>query len=88
MSAPDFEALRAERNRKYNEFAEEMRAKGWDVSGACIHSNPNRCYCDCASGGPCEHDWSGPMVEFDSGCSASCARCGMTAMTHDLRVMP
>ena len=45
------------------------------------------CYCACPDG-PCQHDWSGPWVEFENGGSTSCSRCGMLAMNHDIRVMP
>jgi hypothetical protein len=90
MSRPNFELLRAERNRKHEEFMQEMRDQGWDASSFCVHNDPNRCYCACGSNppGPCEHTWDGPAVEFDSGVSATCSRCGLSAMSHDLRVMP
>jgi hypothetical protein len=41
----------------------------------------------------CEHDWTGPWVEFDvpgggrEG-GVTCARCGMFVGTHDMRVGP
>lgn len=48
------------------------------------------CSCACATGGPCEHKWDGNGVEFNGGrgWSRTCSRCGCTAMSHDLRVMP
>lgn len=86
MSKPDFEALRAERNKAHEQFCKELEAEGWKVHQA----DPDRCYCACASGGPCEHDWSGPEYESEDGSlvSATCARCGMTAFSHDLRNAP
>ncbi len=40
----------------------------------------------------CDHDFRGPLVEIDfMGCKAqsvTCQKCGMPAITHDLRVGP
>ena len=37
----------------------------------------------------CDHNFAdGPMVEWDTGASESCARCGMLAITHDMAVGP
>ena len=49
---------------------------------------PGGCRCDCAAGGECGHDWSGPTTTWDRVESATCARCGLAAITHDLMVMP
>lgn len=88
MSAPDFEALRAERNTAIEAFAEKMRAEGWEV-GSCALREKDACYCDCGSGGPCEHDWTGPGVDLGEGAwSVTCARCGTDAMSHSLRNCP
>lgn len=89
MSEPDFDALRAERNSRHEaamkRIADEM---GWD--GPITSSlNPDACYCACPAG-PCEHGWTGPEYVSPDGCmsSATCARCGTTAISHDMRVMP
>lgn len=84
--APDFDALRAERNRRHDERAAQMRSEGWTVA----HVNPDACYCDCTGGGPCEHDRNGPewTSEDGLGSSTTCARCGAVAMLHDMRVFP
>ncbi len=54
---------------------------------------PPGCRCDCAIGGECEHEWDGPTAVIDMGYgprgeSGTCSRCGLTAMDHDLMVMP
>lgn len=38
----------------------------------------------------CDHDWSGPTWTSDDGLmtSATCAGCGMTAISHDMRFGP
>lgn len=53
-----------------------------------------RCKCECSpEGGSCEHEWDGPTYreEFPGGGgqeSATCSRCGMTAIAHDMWVLP
>ena len=47
---------------------------------------------DCPSG-PCEHQWDGPERIFDPategyGATATCSRCGMDAVAHDMWVAP
>ena len=51
------------------------------------------CKCECATGGPCEHVWDGPWEErvHEGGAtsgSATCSRCGMSAINHSLWVDP
>ena len=85
MSEPDFEALRAERNAKQEEFYARMKA---EYGLEALHKpDPNRCYCGCSTGGPCEHKWDGePYENEEEGVwSATCSRCGCTAMSHSLR---
>lgn len=36
----------------------------------------------------CDHDFSGEPVDMDGGFSVTCAKCGMEAMSHDMRVGP
>jgi len=83
---PDFDALRAERNAQIGKWEAEMKAEGWDV-GSCAHRDRNACYCACGNGGPCEHDWDGEPYQSTDGStwSATCSKCGMTAMSHSLR---
>jgi len=50
------------------------------------------CRCRCPDG-PCEHEWDGweEWEDPDTGCSGGsqvCSRCGMSAMSHDMRVGP
>lgn len=90
-TAPDFEALRAERNRQVMEHHKKLADEiGVPLSSLSSNHNPNACYCACTSGGPCEHKWDGEGYESDDGLcwSATCSRCGHTAMSHDMRVMP
>ena len=51
------------------------------------------CKCECGREplGPCEHQWDGPERIFDPateghGATATCSRCGMDAMAHDMWV--
>lgn len=89
--ATDFEALRAKRNAvvqaSMQKLADEL---GLPVTNLSSSHNPNACYCACASGGPCEHKWDGAPYESEDGLcwSVTCSRCGCTAMSHDMLVMP
>jgi hypothetical protein len=88
MSTPDFDALRAERNRQvldaHEKLADEM---GVPPQSLRSNFNPAACYCACGTGGPCEHKWDGDEWVSDDGCASSvtCSRCGTTAMSHDMR---
>ena len=87
---PDFEALRAARNARVQESMKKLADEhGVPLQSLRSNFNPNACYCACPDG-PCEHDWTGPeWVSEDQCCvSATCARCGTTAMSHSLRVGP
>ena len=50
------------------------------------------CLCNCGTDEPpvCEHVWNGESVEFDDGqgYTATCSRCGMWAVDHDVRCGP
>ena len=51
------------------------------------------CLCKCSQGGPCEHQWDGEGIEqdLDGGAhmsSATCSRCGMSAIGHSMWVCP
>lgn len=83
MSAPDFEKLRAQRNQAEADWLEELAGEGFT---ALRPPNPDRCYCACSQGGPCEHKWDGKPYETDDGSvwSATCSRCGMTALGHNM----
>ena len=90
-AAPDFEALRARRNAAVQEMHQKI-ANEWGVPLQSLRSNfnPAACYCACGTGGPCEHNWDGEGWESEDGCawSATCSRCGCTAMSHDMRNAP
>ena len=51
-----------------------------------LSPSPKRqgCVCECKTGGPCEHDFSGPVVYTKNSGSVVCRHCGMTAMAHDI----
>lgn len=89
MSAPDFDALRFARNAEHAAFVEKMKAEGWNVAGCCMNNDPDACYCACPDG-PCEHTWDGEPWESQDGCawSTTCSRCGITSMSHSMRVGP
>lgn len=87
-AVPDFEALRAERNRRVTESLQRLAdEEGVPLSELRSNFNPDKCYCACASHGPCEHRWDGDGVELDGGraWSATCSRCGSTAIGHAMR---
>lgn len=89
---PDFEALRARRNERVIEHMRELAVSmGASPDAPLMCSfDPNSCYCDCATGGVCEHKWDGEGWTSADGCgwSATCSRCGTTAMSHDMRNLP
>lgn len=85
----------AELRRKRNEAVRTLLAAlakeyGIDMSEMSCSHDDDDCYCDCISGGPCEHDWNGPEYVSEDECmqSATCSRCGCTAFSHDMRVAP
>ncbi len=91
MTTPDFEALRAARNANvFASFKNIAEEHGVPVETMKTTFNPNSCYCACGTGGPCEHKWDGPDYESEDGCcvSLTCSRCGITAMSHDMRYAP
>ena len=46
-----------------------------------------KCKCNCPES--CDHVWSGPAIEWgEGGYTATCIRCGMPAISHDLWVLP
>lgn len=86
---PDFEQLRAERNRLFEAVVKEAcRKQGWDPAKLRTTFNPDACYCACPDG-PCEHDFQG-WRNFEDGCGGErvCIRCGMGAMGHSIRIGP
>ena len=90
---PDFEALRAERNRKRHEWEQKMIAEGWQISHC--HHDDNACYCNCGytkglddPEHACEHVFDGEPYESPDGLmwSTTCSRCGITSMSHSMRM--
>ncbi len=86
---PDFEALRAQRNAQALEAMQRIAAEWGEPLESLFNTfNPGACYCACASGGPCEHQWDGTPYECDGTWSRTCSRCGTTAIGHSLRTAP
>lgn len=93
----------AELARKRDEAVEAMvdavcKEHGWDRSKVGVHaSHTHGCYCACPDG-PCQHQWDGPEVPLGleegepeseaHGWARSCSRCGVDAMSHDMRCAP
>lgn len=50
------------------------------------------CRCTCGRDGEriCEHKWDGPAYDSEATgvSSVTCSRCGMSAFSHDMWVMP
>jgi hypothetical protein len=88
---PDFAALRAQRDAELQAFVQKIADEhGVPLTAIRMHVRLGGCYCDCASGGPCEHRWDGGWTEFDDGHggTATCSLCGCSAFSHDLRNAP
>lgn len=88
-AAPDFAALRAERNRRVQELHQRLADEHGVPMGA-LHTthDPNACYCACSAGGPCEHRWDGEPYESGILSTKTCSRCGLTAFSHSMRTAP
>jgi hypothetical protein len=48
----------------------------------CGPSRIGKCKCDCPKS--CEHVWNGAVIEEDEISTATCSRCGMWAINHDM----
>lgn len=87
----DFSALRARRDAAIEVLALAVQARFG--AGGLFHCRGYRspCYCACPAG-PCEHVWDGPNADIRDdegaflGAEATCSRCRLGAMTHDLMV--
>lgn len=88
MSDPDFDELRRKRDEVAEQAMRDACAEmGWNTEGMTFHSGASGCYCDCANGGPCEHEFEG-WREFDDGRGGErvCKKCGCGAMSHTLHI--
>lgn len=86
----EFAELRRKRNESVRACIAKIAAEeGWDLSEIKSSHNDNACYCACANGGPCEHEWSGPEYVSEDRCmqSSTCSHCGCLAISHDMRVL-
>lgn len=50
----------------------------------CGGTAGGQCVCRCPDG-PCEHKWDGPEKEIEFGFTVTCSKCGMSAISHDMR---
>lgn len=82
----EFEELKRKRDESVREqVATFVAEQGWDPAQTAFHaSHMHGCYCACPEG-PCQHVWDGPEEEGDNYSSATCSRCGTSAMSHDMR---
>lgn len=88
MSDPDFDELRRKRDEEAEKAIQAICDEwGWDHSQVSFHASSGGCYCDCANGGPCEHEFEG-WREFDDGRGGErvCKKCGCGAMSHTLHM--
>lgn len=87
----NFDVLRARRDAaSAATVARICEEYGLDPATARVHvSGGQGCYCACATGGPCEHVWTG-WREIDDGHGGEqfCAKCGLGALSHSLRTAP
>jgi hypothetical protein len=94
MANPDFDTLRAKRDAAIAAMAQTAFNQLFpDADSATaprvVHLNfgggSTQCYCGCADGGPCEHQFDG-WREFEDGLGGEqfCQRCGMGAMPHSM----
>ena len=44
------------------------------------------CLCNCKDGGPCGHEFDGPVVYTENSGSVTCKHCGMAEMSHDMKL--
>ena len=95
----EFAELSRKRDAEINAHIDAMcKEHGFDRSKMHFHaSHTHGCYCACPDG-PCQHLWDGPQQplgleegEDESqarGWSVTCSRCGVDAMSHDMRCGP
>lgn len=91
LSDADFDELKRKRDESIRSVVDAFCEKhGWDRNKATVpsHDLGATCYCACPDG-PCQHEFEG-WREFDDGHGGEkvCKRCGLGAMSHDLRFMP
>ncbi len=90
----DFDKLKRERDEALSkmlktlaeDFAKRIGCDPEEVhTHVSNHGSTEECYCACASGGPCQHEWGG-WREFEDGNGGEqfCQRCGMGIMSHDM----
>jgi len=52
-----------------------------------MEKESHTCRCECETHGHCEHDFTGHVVYTKNSGSVTCRHCGMTAMSHDVKLM-
>ena len=78
----EFDELKRKRDANIREW---FRKRGW-APPRLKSEFASTCYCNCPVG-PCQHEWVG-WVKLENGGSRVCSRCGMTAISHDMRCGP
>ena len=87
---PDFEKLRRERDETQNAIIKKLAEEhGFENFHVNFGGGTSECYCACADGGPCEHEFEGWRDVLDDdgdvcGGETVCSRCGMGAMSHSM----
>jgi hypothetical protein len=82
----EFDELKRKRDEGLAACVDALCAKyGWSRKEVTFHaSGAGPCYCACPEG-PCQHVWDGPEERGEDHQSATCSRCGASAMMHDMR---
>lgn len=85
-SKPDFEHLRRKRDENVAAWLQDLKDNHGVDTDIAAHVSALGCYCDCAAGGPCEHEFKG-WREFEDGRGGEqvCEKCGTGAMRHSMR---
>lgn len=99
LTDADFDELKRQRDVAIEAVINaECEKQGWSRSEIFFHaSHSHGCYCACPDG-PCQHVFNGPVVPLGleegedpkqaCGWSVSCSKCGLDAMSHDIKFMP
>lgn len=95
----EFAELARKRDEEVAKIIDKLcEEHGFKKEGMHFHvSHQGQCYCACPDG-PCQHIWDGPnkpigLEEGEDernapGWSVTCSRCGVDAMSHDMRCGP
>jgi hypothetical protein len=82
------EDIKAKRSRYAFMAHEEVIVPNEKITVASCGPSTGTCICECSTGGSCEHVWDGPWFMENNMGTATCSRCGMKAIDHDIWVLP